>query len=456
MKLVQDISYDVIIAGGGVAGSVAAISAARCGAKVLIIERSGHLGGSLTSCGVGPMMTFHADTKQIIKGIGQEIVERMIARGYSPGHVRDTTGYVSYLTPFSSEGLKVILDEMITEAKVDILFHTFISAVQTESSVITAITISNKDGISHVKGKVFVDATGDGDVAAWSGAKTTKGRPSDGQAQPMTMNMKYCNVDTELLRDYIYKHIDEFPRLKNHGDLLSTSQNLAVAGFSKELQKAREQGEISIQREEILFFETSIRGEFIVNTTRILNHDATDARSLSDAEMIGRKQCAELDYFLKKYVPGFKQALLEFTGPAIGVRGSRQLIGTYILSAEDILERKVFKSVISHASYPIDIHNPSGAGTDSTFMFEKGAYYSIPYEVMHCPEVKNLIVTGRCISASFEAQAAIRTTPTVCALGHAAGAAAALAAEEDGDARKIDIQALQKKLVQQNAYLELV
>lgn len=200
-------------------------------------------------------------------------------------------------------------------------------------------------------------------------------------------------------------------------------------------------------------FGTGRAGEYIFNTTRVVDHDATNAASLSEAEHIGRKQAAELDVFLRKYVPGFQHALLEFTGPSIGIRSSRQLIGTYVLTSDDILTRKKFEDTIAHSGYPIDIHNPKGEGTMSTFMSEPGSYYSIPYSIMTCSEVENLLVTGRCVSASFEAQASLRLTPSAGALGQAAGTAAAMALE-CGNTSKIDIIKLRCRLKEQNAYLD--
>ena len=179
-------------------------------------------------------------------------------------------------------------------------------------------------------------------------------------------------------------------------------------------------------------FETDKRGEFIVNTTRVTGEDGRTSESVSRAERKGRDQCRELDIFLRKYVPGFENALLEFTGPAIGIRDSRRLCGAYTLSAADVIQGKLFDTRIALASYPIDIHNPDGAGTDSIFKMGENGYYSIPYEVMFCREIDNLLVTGRCVSATFEAQAAIRTTPTTSAMGQAAGTAAAISLELEG------------------------
>ncbi len=454
MKKIYEEKYDVVITGGGVSGSVAAIAAGRCGARVLVIEQGGYLGGSLTGCGVGPMMTFHAGEKQVVAGIMQEIVEELVKRGYSTGHVKDTTQYVSYITPFSSEGLKLVLDEMLTDAGCDVLFHSFVGNVTREGRNIVSLTVCNKDGLHSVSGKVFIDATGDADLAAYAGVPLTKGRESDGAAQPMTMNMKYCNVDTGALKAYLLEHLPEFERLRDHEDLLRSGEPLAVAGFDESFRSAKRAGQVSIPREDILFFETNRPNEYIVNTTRIIDHDGSSAESLSDAEMEGRRQCAELDSFLRKSVPGFQRALLEFTGPSVGVRGSRQLKGCYTLTAEDILSRKHFSSAIAHSSYPIDIHNPKGEGTESSFMSEPGTYYSIPYEIMVCDSVDNLLVTGRCVSASFEAQAAIRTTPTVGALGHACGVAAALASGSGCPARDVDVEVLRERLRAQGAYLD--
>lgn len=448
--------YDVVIAGGGVSGAIAAIASGRSGASTLVVEQTGYFGGSLTGCGVGPMMTFHAGEQQVIKGIMQEVVETMVEKGYSPGHIKDTTQYISYLTPFQSEGLKLVLDEMIQQAGCHVLFHTAIGDVLVEEGKICSIIVCNKDGLHRVKGTVFVDATGDGDVAAWAGAPMTKGREGDGAMQPMTMNMKYCNVDTDSLKKHMEAHAEEFPRMVNNIALMYQTSRLSFAGFEKEFRQAREQGELDILREEVLAFETNTPGEFIINTTRVLGKDGTNAGSLSEAEFLGRKQCRDLDLFLRKYVPGFQNAILEFTGPSIGIRGSRQLKGIYTLTAKDILERKEFSTVIAHSAYPIDIHNPNGEGTDSAFVSEPGTFYSIPYEVMVCNEISNLLVTGRCISATFEAQAAIRTTPTAGALGHACGAAAALAAKEGGDTRKISVTELQKQLLKEDAYLQLI
>lgn len=459
--------YDVIVAGGGMSGTCAAIAAARNDMSVLLIDQNGYLGGTLTANGVGPMMTFFAGEKQVIQGIGEEIVKRLKERGYSPGHVYDSTHYISYVTPFSAEGLKIVLDEMALESNVTLLYHTYIIGINTNEGAIQSIDIVNKDGVSTIGAKIFIDATGDADLAVAAGVPFTLGRESDNATQPLTMNMKVYGVDTSKLKKTVLQNPKKFPRLNRDIEVMKKVEALSFVGFEEEFKRAKELGEITIPREDVLFFETSTPGEYIINTTRIINENGASALGLTNAEIIGRKQCEELYRFLVKYVPGFENSKIAYTGPSVGVRGSRQIQGVYKLTGEDLLEQKRFNSVIAHSGYPIDIHNPKGEGTLSVHVnkqeeskeakFDRStfdSYYSIPYEIMITKEIQNLIVTGRCVSASFEAQAAIRTTPTMTALGQAAGTAAALAIHTNQCVNKIDIKSLQNLLIAQGSYIE--
>lgn len=448
--------FELIVVGGGVSGTSAAVAAARHGIKTLLIEQNGYLGGTLTGCGVGPMMTFFAGEKQIIQGIMQEIVIRMQAKGFSCGHTKDTTGYISYLTPFSAEGLKLVLDEMVQEAGCTVLFHTFAGGVYGDKKHLRTITVCNKKGLTEIAADYFIDATADGDLIRFLGMPVHKGREKDGKMQPLTMMMKVRGVDTGKLRKYIRSHLEDFPRLQAHTDLLDGRYPLAVAGFLSAVEKGRREGRFSIPREDILLFETDCSGEFILNTSRIPDHDATDAISLSKAEIEGRKQCRQLFSFLKNEIPGFTDMEIVQTGPSVGVRESVQIIGKYTLTKEDVIERKKFASAIAHADYPIDIHSPDGLTSDTTYAVDvKRRYYDIPYEIMVPKSVENLLVTGRCASMTFEAQAALRVSPIVGAMGQAAGTAIALAVKEQVPVGNIDVKNLQKVLVGDEAYLDV-
>lgn len=447
-------NYDVIIVGGGISGTMAAVGAARSGVKTLILEQNGFLGGMLTSAGVGPMMTFHAGEKQIVWGITGELINRLQVKGKSPGHIFDTTGYTYTVTPFDYEGMKVELESMLKEAGGDILYHTMLAGVKVEDGNIKSITICNKGGLTELKAKVFIDATGDADLSALCGVEYTKGRETDGACQPMTMKMRMYNVDIAKVKDYIRNNPEEFPGIKGETSIVDKSPRLSMGGFVNIFKRAMESGEITFKRDGILMFEGNTPGEVIINTTRLLGYDSTNPWSLSDAEIEGRRQTQELEKLLKKSVPGFENSYLAFTGPFIGVRSSRQIKGVHTLTAQDILDCRKFEDVIAHGGYPIDIHSPDGQGMKHMFL-KWGEIYSIPYRCLVNDKINNMITVGRCISATFEAQAAIRVTPIAGAIGHAGGVGAAIAVKENAGTSNVNVKTLQKVLLDQDAYLEL-
>ena len=209
-------AYDVIVCGAGMAGSMAAVAAGRMGAKVLVIEEEGYPGGSMTAMGTGPMMTFHAGEKQAVRGLTDELIERLKAKGLSTGHIIDSTGYTYTVTPFSAEGMKRELELMMLEAGVQLLYHTVITGANVKDGVIESLTCAACGETMQVKGKVFIDATGDGDVMCLAGAPYKQGRDSDGKDQPMTMNYKIGGLDTGKIRQLMEEIPENFPFLYPH------------------------------------------------------------------------------------------------------------------------------------------------------------------------------------------------------------------------------------------------
>lgn len=448
----QNLTYDVVIIGGGPAGTVAAIASARCGAKTLLVEQNGYLGGMLTMAGTGPQMTFHAGSTQVVQGIAEEIVARLVKEGFSPGHMEDFVGYASSVTPFDAEGMKLILETMVKEAGADLLYHTVYTGCEWEGRKIRKVHLYGKQGFFDVSASVFIDASADADLATHAGIGSVYGREEDHLAQPMTMNIKVSNVNRDKMIEYIKN---------NSGDMLETIPferlqlipRSGMQGAYSVIRMAKEKGEFPIDRDMVLCFETNNPGEYILNMSRIIKKSALDSFDLTEAEIEGRKQAHAIVAFMRNYIPGFEHAVIVTTGPHIGIRESRKINGAYRLTASDLLENKMFEDAIAMGGYPIDIHSPDG-GTMEHHYLKKGSWYSIPYRCLYTNELDNLLVAGRCISATHEACAAVRVTPILMAISEGAGTAAAIAAKQRIGVAAIDVAQLQNLLKDHGAFLE--
>lgn len=443
---------DIVVVGCGIAGSMAATAAARMGRRVLAIDEAGYPGGALTAMGTGPMMTFHAGQEQVIRGLPQELIDRLMAMGESPGHCVDSTGYTYTVTPFSSEGMKAALEQMMLEAGVTLLYHTTVIGAQVREGRLERIECFACGERFEVSAEVFIDATGDADVLALAGVPFAQGRAADGRDQPMTMNFKVCDVDTARIRAVMAEHPEQFPHLAPKAGIEKQALRLSVYGFDELVREAACSGELTVDRDTVLCFETNAPGEMIVNMSRITGENPVDPLSLSRAETQGRRQVREILAFLKARVPGFEKARLELSGPCVGVRSSRRMLGDYVLTAEDILKNRLFEDDIAVCGYPIDIHSSDGAETKSRFL-RWGTVYGIPYRCLTNSAVGNLMAAGRNISCTFEAQASTRVSPCCAALGHAAGAAAALAFQNRCLPNEVDVQHLRETLKIQGAYI---
>ncbi len=446
--------YDVIVAGGGSAGTAAALGAARTGARVLMIERYGFLGGTLTGAMVAPMMTFHSPRGQVIRGIAQEIVDLLNARGMSPGHVYDTTGYVPTITPFDAEALKQVEWELLAAAGVDLLLHSQVVAADVRGACLHSVEVQCKEGVRTFSARSFVDATGDGDLAYFAGVDHAFGRSQDGLAQPATLKFKMIDVDFAAIKEYASRFPDQF-RLGEQGLAgLVSARHIAICGFFSILQQARQRGEIQLQRDQVLFFSTPFPGEVIVNMSRVSNLKELSSEALTGAEITARRQVHELAGFLRRSVPGFAAARLVATGVQIGLRETRRVKGLYCLTADDVVHGRTFPDQIACNAYPIDIHSPDGAGV-VTMRIDDGKAYGIPFRCLLNAQVQNLLVTGRAISTTHEAHASTRLAPVCMAVGQAAGVGAALAARKRVAVTEIDVGEVQRTLLEQGAELGL-
>lgn len=414
-----DVSCEVLVGGGGPSGIGAAVGAAKAGASVLLVEQYGFLGGMATAGMVNPFMNFFAGEKQLIKGVFQELLDRMQKMG----------GYgLPGMAPhaFDHELFKIAADQIVLDHGVRVLFHSFVCGAEVRRDRVQRVIVVGKSGPLSVKAKVFVDTTGDADLAALSGAPWVFGRQKDGLVQPLTTNFNVAGVDESRMPS---------------GKEITALYN-----------KAKADGRIKNPREDVLLFRTTRKNEIHFNTTRITHIDATNVLDFTKAELEGRRQVWEMFNFLKNEVPGFENSCIISIGPQVGVRETRRIVGDYVLTEEDVLGARKFDDGIALNNYPVDIHNPAGTGTVLKHL-KPGEFYSISYRCLTPRKIANLIVGGRPISTTHEAHSSSRVMPISCATGHACGAAAALAAKADGVFRNVDVKLLQEKLVEQGAVL---
>lgn len=443
--------WDVIVVGGGVAGCMAAIAASRNGAKTLLIERDGCLGGTMTTGLVGPMMTFHSTDRQVIFGLAQEVVDRLIELKASPGHIIDSSGYVSTVTPFDHEALKLVLQRMVLESKVEVLLHSLVKDVIMDGNIIKGVQVVNKGGNFSFISEQFIDASGDGDIATLSGAPFQLGREKDGLVQPVSLMFKMTDVNLDELKAYLISH-PEIARLGEKGASIYKQQDLiAVCAFNDLLQDWIKEHKLKLQRDHVLVFSANHPNDLIVNMTRAQEINPIDGWDLTKAEIETREQMFSLVDFLKETIPGFSKSRLITSGSRIGVRESRRIMGEYILTGEDLINARHFPDAIARSSYPIDIHAMNESDEDRSVFLPDGKFYEIPYRCLVPLKVENLLIAGRCISSTSDANASIRLSPTCMAFGQAAGTAAAISVQNKVSPRKLDIALLRKTLLAQQA-----
>jgi glycine/D-amino acid oxidase-like deaminating enzyme len=437
-------SWDVLVIGGGNAGCAAALAAARHGARTLLIERYGFLGGTATAAMVGPWMTFHSGSDRIVGGIAQEIVERLVRLGGSPGHIHDASDYVATITPFDPEVHKALLFEMMAESGVELLLHGyFLDALLDERGRVRGARVATVGGLREYEATITIDASADAYVAASAGVTLQQG-DERGRVQPASLMFRLSHVDLAATAAYVRANAGEMrsslpPERRDAGSLT------AVAGLYALWNAARERGDVTVPRELVSFFISPYPDEVSVNMTRVVDIDPLDPDDLTRAEVEARAQTMQLLAFFRRDVPGFENARIAATATQIGIRESRRIVGVYTLTRDDVLAGRAFEDAVARSAYPIDIHNPSGSGT-TTFRLPPGASYEIPYRCMVPAVVRGLLVAGRCISTTHEALASTRLTPTVMTLGQAAGTAAAMCVERGLEPRDVPFAALREAL----------
>ena len=423
---------DVLVCGGGPAGCAAALGAAQNGAKVMLVEYYGFLGGIPTAAGINGIGTwFHdRDGRVLIDGIPRKIItaaarksgrsepqlaELFTAKKECPDYRSAFGGHWINVNP---EMLKIALDELMAEAGVVLLLQTQVVRPLMNGKCLKGVVVESKSGREAILAKVVIDATGDGDIAARAGAKYAAGRPEDGKCQPMSQLFLLGNANFPDLY-YGFDDCDPEP------DPLIRNR------FREAVRQARRNGTIRENPNDILCAATPLYAADplirTVNFTRIQNCSATQADELSAAFLAGRRQVVEALNFIHRYVPGAGEAELLAIYPAIGVRESRRIIGDYVLSAEDIIAGKDFPDAIARGIYLLDLHNIDEVGAPSR-LTRLEQPYSIPYRSLLPEGLDGILTAGRCISGDHLALSSYRIVSHCMATGEAAGTAAALSA----------------------------
>jgi hypothetical protein len=414
---------------------MAAIAAARAGARTLLVERSGFLGGQSVSALVTPWMAFHSARRQVVAGLAQELVDRLGALGGCPGHLPDPLGVAASLTPFDTELTKLVLLRMCKEAGVELLLYSVAFGAKRRGDRLEHVRVAHKGGEEKLTARVFVDATGDADLAWHAGFAVRSGREADGLHQPLTAIFKVGGVDLDALERHMLAHPAQF--VLAAGARHSPMPVIGVSGFFDEVRQAREAGTFPINRDRLLLFGLPRRGEVAVNTTRLQQVSPTDPRELSAAEVVAAEQILAVHRLLLERIPGFASSYILQTPVQLGVRESRRIEGLAVLDGDDVRHSRDFPDSVARGAFPIDIHSPDGASVDCPSSPAQPDY-GIPLGCLISREASNLLSAGRSLSSTFEAQAAARITPTAMATGQAAGIAAALASRSGEDARALD------------------
>jgi len=436
-----DDSWDVIVVGGGPAGCTAAAAAAREGARTLLVEATGALGGMGTGGLVPSWCPFSDQEKVIYQGLAEKVFRECNAGMLHVGDV-----WVDWV-PIDPERLKRVYDELVTSLGATVLFHTSLAAVEAEDGGITAAILANKAGLTAYRAKVYVDCTGDADLAAWAGAEFVKG-DAKGRLQAATHCFMLTNVDELAYRCGPDIHWVN-PRSPIHAILASGKYPLIVDRHSCH----------------------SVTGPRTIgfNAGHIHGVDGTDPASVSRALIHGRKMAAQYREALAAYHPAFANSFLAATGSLLGIRESRRIVGDYVLTLADYVARRSFPDDICRNCYTIDVHTVDEEESktwsrkplaeavremdENLYRYQKGESHGIPYRCLIPKGLRNVLVAGRSISCDHMVNGSIRVMPVCLAMGEGAGLAAAMAAVAGGNTRGVEVPELRRRLKACGAYL---
>jgi glycine/D-amino acid oxidase-like deaminating enzyme len=439
----------VVVLGAGAAGICAALASARAGAETLLVEQQTFVGGNSAQL---PWLGFHSrDYRQVVKGMPAEFVRRLQDLGEA-SRIRLDPVLGSAVT-VNTHAWRLLAMRLLAEAGVRVLLqHGVVDAIRSQDRI-EAVVLQTKSGRMAVSAEVFVDASGDGDVAALAGVPWEKGRTADGKVQAPTLVFRMSGIDRAAF-------VAGARRLGTHRELLSgeprdrllsrlgDEQVITFGGFAELFERARRERGLDVPTSRVIGV-LDHRNHFHAVCTKVTTFDPTDADLLAQAYESAYAQVQPLLDFFRGYVPGFAGAELAEIAPMLGVRESRRVMGDYVLTEQDVREGARFDDGVAMGAYHIDIHRPDGRWVESHAVRP----YDIPYRCLLARGVRNLAVAGKCFSGTSAAVASTRVIPICMAQGQAAGTAAALAAGRGGRLREVDVPGLRARLIADDAEL---
>jgi hypothetical protein len=431
-KIKQEAGYDVVIAGGGPAGVAAAVAAGRTGARTLILEATGCLGGMGTSGLVTAFDPMANGEEQLVGGIMKEIVETMYDRGFLKPGIDPASWRQKYhvWTQFQPEGLKLILDEMVVDAGVETRYFTRLTDCDAspQSGMVNGVIVDNVEGLTFIEGTAYIDATGDACLSKAAGVICREAGRDTPNIMPATLTSHFAGID-----------FDRFSK----GDQ------------REKLHEALEAGHFTQYDRHLPGMSQVDHTVGYLNGGHVFGLDALSVKSLSEGMILGRKIVQEYLSFYREYMPGCENAQLVQTGALMGVRESRRILGNYELTLEDYLERRQFPDQIAVFNKFVDVHPYDTSDEewerfmqekDETMRLKEGECYGVPYGIVVPKGWKNLWNPGRSASTDVKVQGSLRVMPAASMMGHAAGLAATIAIESGADAGTIDVSELVKRL----------
>jgi len=445
---------DILVVGGGTAGAVAGIAAGRTGYRTLVVEQLGYVGGTQTGALVTPMMPNQVEGVPLNGGIDAEINRRMNDLQESGVWSDGNRGW------FNPESLKWVLEEMLLASGAQLLYYSFFEDVILAEGQVVGIVVTNKAGRGTIFAQRTIDATGDGDVAVRAGVPFASGDPETGVNQPFSVRFHLGNVDLQRLAAFLRSlgRSEILPEAEGSQVPLIHTAMVWGRGWTLEplFQQAVAEGVLLPEDGEYfqVFTMAGRPGELAFNCPRISGQvDGTNPWHLTQAQILGRRAMRRYLAFCRRYLPGCENAYLVLSAPLVGVRESRRMVGEYVLTEADVLGARKFPDGIARNNYPIDIHRPTKDQRPGLTRLPPGEYHEIPYRCLVPLGVEQLLVAGRCLSATFAAQGSVRVQSNCRAMGEAAAVAMGMSLDAQIPPRQVDGVQLRQKLIAQGACL---